>query len=108
MQMWDLIDKGSHDAAPTMLFIPGAAVDHQIFALPAIEKNATDYFREAGYRCFCVTHRVGKTMVAYQGYTTFDARRTSARALSQIRKLQETQTNTVPERVHVVAHYVGL
>jgi hypothetical protein len=107
MQMWDPIGKGSRDAAPTMLFIPGAAVDHQIFALPTIEKNAIDYFREAGYRCFCVTHRVGKTMVAYQGYTTFDARLDIASALSQIRKLQETQTNTVSEKVYVVAHCVG-
>jgi hypothetical protein len=46
-------------------------------------------------------------MVAYQGYTTFDARLDIAAALSQIRKLQETQTNTVPEKVYVVAHCVG-
>jgi hypothetical protein len=46
-------------------------------------------------------------MVAYQGYTTFDARLGIASALSQIRKLQGTQTNTVSEKVHVVAHCVG-
>ena len=46
-------------------------------------------------------------MVAYQGYTTFDARLDIVAAMSQIRKLQGTQTNTVPEKVYVVAHCVG-
>jgi len=52
-------------------------------------------------------HRVGKTMVAYQGYTTFDARLDIVAAMSQIRKLQGTQTNAVPEKVYVAAHCVG-
>jgi len=107
MQIWDPIGKGPNDAAPTILFVPGAAVDHQIFALPTIEKNAIDYFREAGYRCFCVTHRVGKTMVAYKGYTTFDARLDILAALTQVRKLQETQTKTAPEKVYTIAHCAG-
>lgn len=55
--------------APAVFFIPGAAVDHTIFALPTIEKNAIEYFREAGYRVYCVTHRVGRTPVAQEGYT---------------------------------------
>jgi hypothetical protein len=107
LQMWDPIGKGPDDAAPTILFIPGAAVDHQIFALPTIEKNGIDYFRESGYRCFCVTHRVGKTMVAYKGYTTFDARLDILAALEQVRKLQQTQTKTAPEKVYVIAHCAG-
>jgi choline dehydrogenase-like flavoprotein len=107
LQMWNPIGKGSNDPAPTILFIPGAAVDHQIFALPTIEKNAIDYFREAGYRCYCVTHRVGKTMAAHKGYTTFDARLDIRAALEYIRSLQEAQLQSASEKVYVVAHCAG-
>ncbi|KAL5350902.1 hypothetical protein ACLOAV_004475 [Pseudogymnoascus australis] len=107
MHMWDPIGKSSNDVAPTILFVPGAAVDHQIFALPTIEKNAIDYFRDAGYRCFCVTHRVGMTMAAYKGHTTFDARLDIVAALSQVRKFQEAQAGTAPDRLYVIAHCAG-
>ena len=107
MQMWNPLDKKSTDPAPSILFIPGAAVDHQIFALPTIEKNAVDYFREKGYRCFCVTHRVGKTMTAYKGWTTFDARLDIQAALEHIHKYQRTETKIVPDKIYVIAHCAG-
>ncbi|KAK4121687.1 FAD/NAD(P)-binding domain-containing protein [Parathielavia appendiculata] len=87
--------------APIILFIPGAATDHTIFALPTIEKNAVDYFREAGYRVYCVTHRVGRTPVARKGYTPYDARRDIRAALEHIRKTQGG------EKIYVVAHCAG-
>jgi hypothetical protein len=107
MQMWNPLGKDSSAAAPTILFIPGAAVDHQIFALPTIEKNAIDYFREAGYRCFCVTHRVGKTMNAQKGYTTFDARLDILAALAHIRKSQAADTKGLADKIYVIAHCAG-
>lgn len=77
----------SDDAsAPIVLFIPGAATDHQIFALPTIETNAVDYFRAKGCRVYCHVPRVGKTVVAQQGGTTFDARRDIRAALEVIRR----------------------
>ena len=107
MQMWDPAGMDASAKAPIILFIPGAAVDHQIFALPTIEKNAVDYFREAGYRIYCVTHRVGKTMTAQKGYTTFDARLDIRAALEYIRTLQGAQTNEPKEKIYVVAHCAG-
>jgi hypothetical protein len=105
VHMWNPPGKDAFSAAPVILFVPGAAVDHQIFALPTIEKNAVDYFREAGYRIYCVTHRVGKTMTALKGYTTFDARLDILAALTYIRKVQETHGQA--EKIYVIAHCAG-
>jgi hypothetical protein len=107
MQMWNPLGKDGSTVAPTILFIPGAAVDYQIFALPTIKKNAVDYFREAGYRIYCVTHRVGKTMTAQKSYTTFDARLDILAALTYIRKAQEVHTHKRAEKVYVIAHGAG-
>ena len=86
-----------------ILFVPGAAVDHQIFALPTIKKNAIDYFTAAGYRCWSVTHRVGRTQIAHRNYTTHDARLDIAAALSVIRSEQGTH----PDEIYVIAHCAG-
>lgn len=107
MQMWTPLGKDASSNAPTILFVPGAAVDHQIFALPTIENNAVDYFRNAGYQVYCVTHRVGKTMTAQKGYTTFDARLDIAAALAYIRKAQEAHTHKPAEKIYVIAHCAG-
>jgi hypothetical protein len=49
MQMWNPDISTSSITAPVILLVPGAAVDHRIFALPTIENNVIDYFRRAGY-----------------------------------------------------------
>ncbi|PVH68463.1 alpha/beta-hydrolase [Cadophora sp. DSE1049] len=110
MLMWNPIEKDGKESsasAPIILFIPGAAVDHQIFALPAIEKNAINYFREAGYRTYCVTHRVGRTIVAQEPYTPFDARRDIHAALAHIRKLASTRAEKEPPKIYLIAHCAG-
>ena len=101
MQMWSPTQR--HDSPPVnVLFIPGAAVDHQIFALPTIETNAIEYFTAAGYQAFCITHRVGKTMVAQKGYSTFDARLDILAAVEKIRELQKSDA-----KIYIVAHCAG-
>ncbi|KAJ5153414.1 uncharacterized protein N7482_009892 [Penicillium canariense] len=107
MQMWNPPGRDGSIARPTILFVPGAAVDYQIFGLPTIEKNAIDYFREAGYRIYCVTHRVGKTMTAIKGDTTFDARLDILAALTKIRELHEGQRRGQAEKIYVIAHCAG-
>lgn len=109
MLMWNpLRENGEENAstAPTILFIPGAAVDHTIFALPTIRKNAVTYFREAGYRVYCVTHRVGRTPLAREDHTPYDARRDVHAALAHIRKVSHSRTQG-GDKVYVVAHCVG-
>lgn len=107
MQIWNSPGSDVFTARLTILFIPSATVDYQIFGLPTIEKNTIDYFREAGYRIYCVTHRVGKTITAIKGNTTFDARLNVLAALAKIRKLQEAQTHGQAEKTYVIAHYAS-
>ncbi|KAI6708206.1 hypothetical protein JHW43_009264 [Diplocarpon mali] len=57
-----------------LFMIPGASVDHQIFALPTIEVNAVNYFTRAGYRVFVSVHRICQLMVAENDWTTYDSR----------------------------------
>jgi hypothetical protein len=109
MLMWNPIanNKEIVGKAPTILFIPGAAVDHTIFALPTIKKNAIEYFREAGYRVYCVIHRIGRTPVAKKGYTPYDTRRDVHAALAHIRKLSATSDSENVAKTYVIAHCAG-
>ena len=88
--------------APKVLFIPGASVDHQIFALPTIDTNAVEFFQAAGFEVFCVTHRVGKTPNAMRGYTTYDARLDIQAAFREVHVRQGSETP-----IYVIAHCAG-
>ncbi|GKT52442.1 uncharacterized protein ColSpa_12623 [Colletotrichum spaethianum] len=112
LYMWEPQgNRGQTDDAPILLFIPGAAVDHQIFALPTIEHNAVNYFREEGYRVYSMVHRVGKTVVAQQNWTTYDARRDIHAALKEIRKrhsiIDKLDGSGPNKTTYVVAHCAG-
>ncbi|KZL72550.1 glucose-methanol-choline oxidoreductase [Colletotrichum incanum] len=112
LYMWEPQgDRGQTEDAPILLFIPGAAVDHQIFALPTIEQNAVNYFRKEGYRVYSMVHRVGKTVVAQQNWTTYDARRDIHAALKKIRKrhsIIDKMDGSGPSKMtYVVAHCAG-
>lgn len=110
MLMWEPIGRstGQNTSTQTILFIPGAAVDHTMFALPTIPKNAITYFREAGYRTYCLTHRTGRTTTARDGHTPYDARLDIAAALTHIRKVEDDQTSSEPSnKPYVIAHCAG-
>ncbi|KAJ2973237.1 hypothetical protein NUW58_g8986 [Xylaria curta] len=77
-----------------LLMIPGASVDHQIFALPTIRLNAVNYFQRAGYRVFVLVHRIGVLMEAQNNWTTFDARLDILACLEFIRKKYPTYAET--------------
>ena len=100
-------------SAPIILFVPGAAVDQQIFSLPTIKINAVNYFRNKGYRVYCQVHRVGKTVVAQQDWTSYDARHDIKAALKMIRGQHgmdkyDGGSSTEPSRtLYVVAHGAG-
>lgn len=85
-----------------LLFIPGASVDHQIFALPTIDTNAVEYFQAAGYEVYCVTHRIGKTPNAQRGFTTYDARLDIQAAFQEIHRIQGSD-----KPIYVIAHCAG-
>ena len=88
-------------AATPLLFVPGASVDHQIFALPTIRFNTVNYFTRAGYRVFAMVPRIGQMMQADKTWTTYDARLDICAALEKVR---ESCGN---RKVYVVAHCMG-
>ncbi|KAK8038165.1 glucose-methanol-choline oxidoreductase [Apiospora phragmitis] len=87
---------------PKNLFmVPGASVDHQIYALPTIRYNAVNYFTRAGYRVFIPVHRIGALMVAQNNWTTYDARLDLRASLEQIRK------EYGEAKIYAIAHCMG-
>ncbi|AEO62896.1 uncharacterized protein THITE_41229 [Thermothielavioides terrestris NRRL 8126] len=84
-----------------LFMIPGASVDHQIFALPTIPFNAVNYFTRAGYRVFVSVHRISKLMLAGSDCTTYDARLDLRACLEHIRREHG------PDPVYTVAHCMG-
>ena len=90
--------------------IPGASVDHQIFALPTIRYNAVNYFRRAGYRVFITVHRIGALMAAQNKWTTFDARLDIKACLENIRehwKEDSEDSEDSNDSVYIIAHCMG-
>ncbi|KAI1117178.1 glucose-methanol-choline oxidoreductase [Nemania sp. NC0429] len=118
LYMWE----PTNTSVPTknLFMIPGASVDHQIFALPTIRYNAVNYFQRAGYRVFVTVHRIGMLMVAQNDWTTFDARLDIRASLEFIRKhyptgreassdsaAAEGATKPEPEPIYTIAHCMG-
>ncbi|KAI1338969.1 glucose-methanol-choline oxidoreductase [Xylariaceae sp. FL0016] len=129
---WDRVKTSLHMWEPTsieetklpvknLFMIPGASVDHQIFALPTIKYNAVNFFRRAGYRVFVSVHRIGALMVAQNDWTTFDARLDLKACLDLIRKEYPTyaecdpkmseeekeKASKEPEPVYCISHCMG-
>jgi hypothetical protein len=112
LRMWEPSESygDSNEVVRDILFVPGSAVSHWIFASPYIAQNAIEYFTNKGYRCWCVTTRFGKqhenlpdTKHAWTGY---DARLDIAAALAEIRRWN-TQHSAGYSPPYVIAHCVG-
>ncbi|TDZ22449.1 Cholesterol oxidase [Colletotrichum orbiculare MAFF 240422] len=104
MHMWEPTNK---DIPTRNLFlIPGAAVDHQIFALPTIKYNAVNYFTRAGYRVFITVHRIGQLMVAQNNWTTYDARLDLQACIEYIRD-NYAHDNSKGNKIYTIAHCMG-
>lgn len=103
MHIWEPTSYPGNDKKniKNLFMIPGAAVDHQIYALPTIPFNAVNYFTRAGYRVFVTVHRIGQLMVAENLYTTYDARLDIKACLERIRE------EYGPEKIYTIAHCMG-
>ncbi|KAI0779458.1 cholesterol oxidase [Fomes fomentarius] len=107
LYVWDPLPAyvvgGSEDGrVPNLLMIPGASVDHQIFATPTIPFNAVNYFNRAGYRVFVCVHRIGQLKVAQNNWTTYDARLDICASFERIR------AEYGPEhKIYTIAHCMG-
>lgn len=122
MHMWDATHPPS-DGTPIqdLFMIPGASVDHQIFALPTIPYNAINYFTRAGYRVFVTVHRIGQVMIAENDWTTYDARLDIKACIQHIRGLnkheykkahdlddeQFAKSGWEPPKIYCIAHCMG-
>ncbi|KAK3308576.1 uncharacterized protein B0T15DRAFT_111319 [Chaetomium strumarium] len=103
MHMWEPTRvPGNDDRNIRNLFmIPGASVDHQIYALPTIPYNAVNYFTRAGYRVFVTVHRISQLMTAGSEWTTYDARLDLRACLDTIRDMYGR------DKIYTVAHCMG-
>ncbi|KAI3396784.1 hypothetical protein diail_11684 [Diaporthe ilicicola] len=120
MHMWNATHH-PESGVMDLFMIPGASVDHQIYALPTIPYNAVNYFTRAGYRVFVTVHRIGQLMVAEKDYTTFDTRLDIKACLEHIRqinrdeyaakhKLSENSPELrrfQPDKIYTIAHCMG-
>lgn len=80
----------------------------EIYALPTIPNDCVSYFLALGYTIYIPTLRVGKTKVAEEGYTTFDARLDVKAALEHIRKDTLAQVYCVIHCAGSIATACGL
>lgn len=108
MHMWEpdpgTIATDDHDRpveVENLFMIPGAAVDHQIFALPTIPFNAINYFTRAGYRIFVTVHRIGRPPTSRGPWTTYDARLDIKACLGRIRR------EFGEDKIYTIAHCMG-
>ncbi|THU97328.1 FAD/NAD(P)-binding domain-containing protein [Dendrothele bispora CBS 962.96] len=74
IRVWSPVDTvaGKEEKIP-VLMVPGASVDHQIFAMPTIPVNCVDYFTGLGYKVYIVTPRFGITPTVKMSSTPADA-----------------------------------
>ncbi|KAI3532007.1 glucose-methanol-choline oxidoreductase [Colletotrichum costaricense] len=104
MHMWEPTNPSIE--TKNLFMIPGAAVDHQIYALPTIKYNAVNYFTRAGYRVFIAVHRIGQLMVAQNNWTTYDARLDLRACIEYIRE-KYADGNSQENKVYCIAHCMG-
>jgi len=98
---------GSPGEIKNLFMIPGAAVDHQIYALPTIPFNAVNYFCRAGYRVFVSVHRIGQLMIAENNWTTYDARLDLKACLERIREVGFPPEPEKKGKIYTIAHCMG-
>ncbi|KAL7922808.1 hypothetical protein ACQKWADRAFT_291486 [Trichoderma austrokoningii] len=85
-----------------LFMIPGASVDHQIFALPTIPFNAVNYFVRAGYRVWVTVHRICLLESTYrQPWTTYDSRLDIKACFEHIRRTHGAG------KIYTIAHCMG-
>lgn len=103
LHMWEPTHYPNNDPKniKNLFMVPGASVDHHIFALPTIRYNAVNYFRRAGYRVFITVHRIGQLMVAENSWTTYDARLDIKACMQYIRE------HFSKEKIYTIAHCMG-
>ncbi|EOD48756.1 putative glucose-methanol-choline oxidoreductase protein [Neofusicoccum parvum UCRNP2] len=83
-----------------ILMIPGASVDHTVFALPTIRTNAVDHLTSLGHTVHILTHRFCRTPICASGGTVYEARLDVLAALTHIRA-----TSNSP--IHLICHCMG-
>ncbi|KAH6607097.1 cholesterol oxidase [Trichoderma cornu-damae] len=94
--------RGAPVKVENLFMIPGASVDHQIFALPTIPFNAVNYFTRAGYRVFVTVHRICQLRATHgQPWTTYDSRFDIRACLEHIRRFYGR------DKIYTIAHCMG-
>ena len=98
---WGPYESSASSSNKMVLMVPGASVDHNIFAMPTLDYSVVDAFREDGYHVYSVTHRAGNCPEAQNNWTNYDARLDILASLKKIRQINGNQ------RVYILAHCTG-
>ncbi|KAF2771554.1 FAD/NAD(P)-binding domain-containing protein [Teratosphaeria nubilosa] len=88
-----------------ILFVPGAAVTYEIFAMPTAKINAMTFFTAAGYRCWILEHRLCKTEEAdgQAPWTHYDIRLDIVAALNSVK----SHISEATKKPYMVVHCSG-
>lgn len=106
MHMWE--PTNTEIPARNVLLVPGAGVDHQIYATPTIPYNLVNYLTRAGYRVFVSVHRIGQLIVARNDHTTYDCRLDLRACIDLVRtRYPEPEAANPGNKVYVFAHCMG-
>lgn len=108
LRMWDPVNQGADSTVPNVLFVPGTAVSHLIFASPYMPENAIEHFTAKGYSCWCLTTRFGKQNHPDppHAWTSYDARFDIAAALTYI-KYYNAGSSSTSRAPYIIAHCSG-
>lgn len=101
IRVWAPHPGSNTSGKPPILMVPGASVDHQIYALPTINVNTVEYLTKRGYVVYVLTPRFGLTPTAKLGYTAVDTRLDVLAAMEFVRAHEEGR------KMYIVAHCVG-
>ncbi|KAK8242173.1 hypothetical protein IWZ00DRAFT_443295 [Phyllosticta capitalensis] len=101
IRVWNPQAEKSAGRKLPLLFFPGAAVTHEIFALPTIEVNTVEYFTSRGYTVYVPNLRFGAVPSSEVGYTAYEARLDVRAAAEFVRSRHDGR------KMYVLCHCVG-
>lgn len=107
---WEPSNVTPDKQAMDMTMVTGLAVDHRVFALGSIDKNAIGYFTCAGYRVHVIVPRCSSRRASrsIEDMTSYKARLDIAECLRYIREMRAKKFPGAPiPKIYILAHCLG-
>lgn len=110
MYTWEPSNVTPDKQAMDMIMVTGLAVDHRVFALESIDKNAVGYFTSAGYRVHVIVPRCSSRRASrnIEKMTSYEARLDIAECLRYTREMRAKKFPDAPiPKIYILAHCLG-